>query len=51
MASPVSRDYPARVVGQGASVEILIDDIQTELIGRPYKLAQVVGGSMFRTKT
>lgn len=50
-ASPVGRDDLARVVGQGASVEMLIDDIQAELAGRPYELAQVAGGWMFRTKT
>ena len=50
-ASPVGRDDLARVVGQGASVEMLIEDIQTELVGRPYELAQVTGGWMFRTKT
>ncbi len=50
-ATPVSRDDLARVVGQGASVEMLIDDIQSEVVGRPYELAQVSGGWMFRTKT
>ncbi|MDU9006899.1 SMC-Scp complex subunit ScpB [Sedimentitalea todarodis] len=50
-AAPVSRDDLARVVGQGASVEILIEDIQGELFGRPYELAQVAGGWMFRTRT
>jgi chromosome segregation and condensation protein ScpB len=41
----------ARVVGQGVSLDTLIDDIQAELISRPYELAQVTGGWMFRTKT
>lgn len=49
-ASPVSREDLARVVGQGVSVEMLIDDIQAELTGRPYELLQVSGGWMFRTK-
>ena len=49
-ASPVGRDDLARVVGQGASVEMLIDDIQAELTGRPYELVQVAGGWMFRTR-
>ena len=48
-ASPVDRDDLARVVGQGASVEMLIDDIHSELTGRPYELVQVAGGWMFRT--
>ena len=50
-ASPVSCEDLARVVGQGASVEMLIEDIQAELVGRPYELAQVAGGWMFRSKT
>lgn len=50
-ASPVGRGELARVVGQGASVEMLIADIQAELVGRPYELAEVSGGWMFRTKT
>jgi len=49
-ASPVGRDALARVVGQGASVEMLIDDIQVDLAGRPYELVQVAVGWMFRTK-
>lgn len=49
-ASPVGREDLARVVGQGASVGMLIDDIQAELVGRPYELAEVAGGWMFRTK-
>lgn len=30
---------------------MLIDDIKTELVGRPYELAQVAGGWVFRTRT
>lgn len=50
-ASPVQRDDLARVVGQGASVDMLIDDIQAELKGRPYELVKVAAGWMFRTRT
>ncbi|MFK7877045.1 MAG: SMC-Scp complex subunit ScpB [Paracoccaceae bacterium] len=50
-ASPVGRDDLARVVGQGASVDVLIEDIQAELVARPYELMEVAGGWMFRTKT
>ena len=50
-ALPVGREDLARVVGQGASVEMLIEDVQAELTGRPYELVQVAGGWMFRTKT
>lgn len=49
-ASPVGREDLARVVGQGASVEMLIDDIQAELVVRPYELVQDAGGWMFRTR-
>ena len=49
-ASPVGREDLAGLVGQGVSVEMLIDDIQAELAARPYDLVQVAGGWMFRTK-
>lgn len=49
--SPVGRADLARVVGQGVSVEMLIEDIQGELTGRPYELVQTTGSWMFRTKT
>lgn len=49
-ATPVEREDLTRVVGQGASVEMLIEDIQAELSGRPYELVQAAGGWMFRTK-
>ena len=42
-ASSIGREDLARVVGQGASVEMLIEDIQAELTGRPYELVQVAG--------
>jgi segregation and condensation protein B len=50
-ASPVGREDLTRVVGQGAAVEMLIEDIRAELIGRPYELVQIAGGWIFRTKT
>ncbi len=49
--SPISRDNLACVVGQGVSIEMLIEDIQAELAGRPYKLVRVAGGLMFWTRT
>ncbi|QIE47932.1 SMC-Scp complex subunit ScpB (plasmid) [Pseudohalocynthiibacter aestuariivivens] len=49
--TPVGREALARVVGQGASIEMLIEDIRAELVGRPFELAQVAGGWMFRTRT
>jgi segregation and condensation protein B len=50
-ASPVGRGDLARMIGQGVSVEMLIEDIQVELTGRPYELSHVAGGWMFRTRT
>ena len=49
-ASAVGHVDLARVVGQAASVELLIADIEAELKSRPYELVQVAGGWMFRTK-
>jgi segregation and condensation protein B len=49
-ANPVARDHLARVVGQGASVDLLIEDLAVDLEGRPYEVAQVGGGWMLRTK-
>ncbi|MBA83129.1 SMC-Scp complex subunit ScpB [Thalassobius sp. S69A] len=49
-ASPVGREDLARVVGQGVSVELLIEDIRAQLTGRPYELIEVAGGWMFRTR-
>jgi segregation and condensation protein B len=48
--SPVPRDDLARVVGQGASVDVLIEDLAVDLEGRPYQVAQVGAGWMLRTK-
>lgn len=49
-ASPVPRDDLARVVGQGASVDLLIEDLAADLKGRAFEIAQVAGGWMFRTR-
>lgn len=50
-AGPVGREDLGRVVGQGASVEMLIEDIRAELADRPYDVAQFADGWMFRTRT
>ena len=50
-ATPVGREDLARVVGQGASVDMLINDISFDLAGRPYEIVRVAGGWMFRTRT
>jgi len=49
-ASPVPREDLARVVGQGASVDLLIEDLQGDLAERPYEIARVADAWMFRTK-
>jgi segregation and condensation protein B len=50
-ASPVPRDDLARVVGQGISVELLIEDLAAELENRSFEVAKVADGWMFRTRT
>lgn len=50
-ASPVSRDDLARVVGQGAAVDLLVEDLTADLEGRAFEIAQVAGGWMFRTRS
>lgn len=49
-ATPVSRKDLARVVGKAVSVELLIEDVETELKGRPYELRAVAGGWLMRTR-
>ncbi len=49
-ASPVPREDLARVVGQGASVDLLIDDLAADLEGRSFEIAKVPGGWMLRTR-
>lgn len=49
-ASPVSREDLARVVGQGVSVDLLVEDVQAELSGRPYELVATADGWMFRSR-
>lgn len=51
---PVRRRWPGddltRVVGQGVFVDMLIEDIQAELVGRSYELIVVADGWMMRTR-
>lgn len=49
-ATPVARKDLAQIVGQGVPVDLLIEDIQAELVGRPYALVAVAEGWMFRTR-
>jgi segregation and condensation protein B len=48
--SPVPRETLARVVGQGAPVDLLVGDLAADLEGRAFDIAQVAGGWMFRTR-
>ncbi|MBU2937422.1 MULTISPECIES: SMC-Scp complex subunit ScpB [Pacificibacter] len=50
-ASPVLREDLAKVVGQEASVDLLIEDLCADLAGRSFEIAKVVGGWMFRTRS
>ena len=49
-ASPVPREDLALVVGQGASIDLLVDDLAADLEGRAFEIAEVTGGWMFRTR-
>lgn len=48
--APVAREDLARVVGQGASLDLLIDDLRVDLDARPYELAKVGNGWLLRTR-
>ena len=49
-ASPVPREDLARVVGQGVSVDLLIEDLIGDVADRPYEVAAFAGGWMLRTR-
>lgn len=49
-ASPVPRADLMQVVGQAASVDLLIEDVQAELLSRPYELVAVADGWIFRSR-
>lgn len=50
-SKPVERDTLLLVVGQGANIELLIADIQADLKAKPYEIAPVASGWMFRTRS
>jgi segregation and condensation protein B len=50
-ASPVPREDLARIVGQAASVDLLVEDLAADLEGRAFEIAMVAGAWMFRTRT
>ena len=47
---PVEREALARVVGRGASIDLLINDIREGLRGKPYDVLNIAGGWAFRTR-
>ena len=47
---PVTREVLARLVGRECSIDLLIEDIVTELTARPYEIVAVAGGWQFRTR-
>lgn len=49
-ATPVPRADLAKVVGQGVSVDLLIEDLCADLAERPYEIARVADGWMMRTR-
>ena len=49
-ATPVPTGDLARVVGQGASVELLIEDLAVELTDRPYEIARIGDAWSLRTR-
>ncbi|ARN82205.1 SMC-Scp complex subunit ScpB [Methylocystis bryophila] len=48
--APTPRESLARLVGKDCRLDDLIDDLKTELRGRPYDLVFVAGGFQLRTK-
>lgn len=49
-SEPVPREVLAKVVGRDCNLDLIIDDIQEELRGRPYDLVKVAGGYQHRTR-
>jgi segregation and condensation protein B len=49
-ATPVARPDLARVVGQGASVDLLVEDLAADLEGRSFEVAKVADGWILRSR-
>lgn len=49
-ATPVPQAELSRVVGQGVSVELLVDDLAADLEGRSFEVARIGDGWMLRTR-
>ncbi|TCM52603.1 segregation and condensation protein B [Rhizobium sp. PP-F2F-G48] len=50
-AEPVTRETLARVVGKDCAIDLLIDNLREDLVGRPYELVSVAGGWQHRTRS
>ena len=50
-AKPVGREDLTRVIGRNVNLDLLIEDIQSELKNRPYELVAVAGGWTHRTRS
>jgi segregation and condensation protein B len=48
-AKPVTREVLEPLVGRACQLDQIIDDIRAELRARPYELAEVAGGFLYRT--
>ncbi|MDE9451972.1 SMC-Scp complex subunit ScpB [Aliiroseovarius sp. Z3] len=48
--TPVAREDLARIVGQGASVDLLLDDLAADLAGRSFEVAKLADGWILRTR-
>ena len=49
-ASIVQREMLQKVVGKAANIDLLIEDIQADLKGKPYEIVSMAGGWIFRTR-
>lgn len=49
-ATVVPRDMLQKVVGKAANIDLLIEDIQADLTGKPYEIVSLADGWMFRTR-
>lgn len=49
-SEPVSRELLSQIVGRECSIDLLIEDIASELTARPYEIVAVAGGWQFRTR-
>lgn len=49
-AAPVAREDLARVVGQGTSLDLLLEDLRADLEARPYEITQTGNGWLLRTR-